>query len=296
MNFTPAFLASLMMLPLTVSAGSRDFYDQKAEGWFWKRALPEKPAETHPAPHSEETHQTHAPATEEPRPLSSAWFRKHLGAVRDQALDDPSRENVWRYFRLQKIMLDKAERFSEMAGSLSMFDPALDENAHRPIAPFGAAIRRQESERAGAKILDILSGSTGILFVYRSDCPHCHRMVPILNLLVREHDFHLYAHALDGKLLPGLEGSKTVNPAGLSGRIQVEATPALFLMLPGRGFHLLAQGSLSLPDLISRLSSFGHAMGLIPDPLYEAARGARSPDNPEEQALQDPSLLEGLPK
>ena len=57
---------------------------------------------------------------------------------RDKAIDNPSPENVAAYYYLQRVMMDKAQRFTDMARRVVMSDPLLDENQRRPIATFAA--------------------------------------------------------------------------------------------------------------------------------------------------------------
>ena len=57
---------------------------------------------------------------------------------RDKAIDNPSPENVAAYYYLQRVMMDKAQRFTDMARRVVMSDPLLDENPRRPIATFAA--------------------------------------------------------------------------------------------------------------------------------------------------------------
>jgi conjugal transfer pilus assembly protein TraF len=52
-----------------------------------------------------------------PAPLSAAWLRANLERFRDQAIDDPSPRNVALYLYLQRLVLDKAERFAEAGQS-----------------------------------------------------------------------------------------------------------------------------------------------------------------------------------
>ena len=66
---------------------------------------------------------------------------------RDKAIDDPTSENVSTYMYLQRVMLDKAEKFADASQKLVMRDAVLDENARRPIATFGAFAKDDMSNR-----------------------------------------------------------------------------------------------------------------------------------------------------
>jgi hypothetical protein len=58
-----------------------------------------------------------------PAPLSAAWLRANLERFRDQAIDDPSPRNVALYLYLQRLVLDKAERFAEATQRAVWADP-----------------------------------------------------------------------------------------------------------------------------------------------------------------------------
>ena len=117
----------------TFEADRSTFFHDKERGWFWREEFIEPPL---PKP-KKEKHPTPIPArdfTEEIQPLSVAWLRKNLEKYRDQAIDTPSPENVAAYFYLQRVMMDKAHRFTDVAHEVVISDPRLDENVRRPIS------------------------------------------------------------------------------------------------------------------------------------------------------------------
>lgn len=119
------------------------FFPDKERGWFWREIQPEpkqltgwleKPSMPHP-PRIQDSPKFSPP---EPLPSSAAWFRKDLERYRDRAVDDPSSDNVAAYYYLQRVVMDKAHRFTDVARQVVMSDPFLDENQRRPIATFAA--------------------------------------------------------------------------------------------------------------------------------------------------------------
>jgi conjugal transfer pilus assembly protein TraF len=114
------------------------FFLDKERGWFWREiqaeskqvpARLEKPNMPRPLPIQGSSKSSMPPG---PLPLSAAWFRKNLESYRDRAIDDPSSENVAAYYYLQRVMMDKAHRFTDVAREVVMSDPFLDENQRRP--------------------------------------------------------------------------------------------------------------------------------------------------------------------
>lgn len=239
------------------------FYDEKAQGWFWKETTPE-PLLRQAPPTVKAPVVPPLPLTPEDTPLTSAWFRAHLGTIRDQALDDPTAENVRRYFVLQKALLDKAERFAEMAHSVVFQDPHLDERAQRPTTPFALALNHQAENHARLNALSQMAKAAGLLFVFRSDCRFCHLMAPLVGELSQRIGMRLYAVSLDGGDLPGLPPETLFKDPGLGQTLHLTATPALLLMVPQKGLFPVLEGSASALELEAHLYETGLASGLIP--------------------------------
>ena len=139
---------ALCMTSLVINAGgsksvlteesSKPFYQDKFRGWFWHEASVVPKQQTHTLTSTKEPTKT-APSkrvASSPRALSSAWYREHLSSFRDKAIDEPTQDNVGLYLYLQRAMMDKAHRFTDVAREVVMKDPMLDENTRRPLSTF----------------------------------------------------------------------------------------------------------------------------------------------------------------
>ena len=77
---------------------------------------------------------------------------------RDKAIDEPTPENVSAYMYLQRVVLDKSEKFAQVTQQVVMSDPVLDENSRRPTATFGAFamddMATQGTEKAAKKLAE----------------------------------------------------------------------------------------------------------------------------------------------
>ena len=173
-----------------VSLSEPPFFIDKERGWFWREVEPEpkkqleksKPVTetklpTPPIPPQNQQIQSVIP---EPSPLSADWFRKNLERYRDKAIDDPSPENVAAYYYLQRVMMDKAQRFTDVARRVVMSAPLLDENQRRPIATFAANEANYQAGLASEQALAMVAKQAGILFFFRSDCRYCHIQAPLI--------------------------------------------------------------------------------------------------------------------
>ena len=304
MNRNYALLLILLTWMFQVSSACGDeavaesevsYFADKQRGWFWYEVLPEpvlekksEPDLLKPAPSQSETNDKQPkvevpPPTQitqippaEPAPLSSAWLRKNMESYLNQAIDDPSHENVAAFYYLQRVMMDKAERFTNAARYVVMSDPQLDETVRRPIATYAANEANHQAGVAAEQALKNIAGQAGILFFFRSDCAYCHVQAPILSMLERAYGFKIYAVSLDGLPMPnGLFGNFKLD-RGQAALLGVEQTPAMFLMKPPKQIVPLSQGVLSLEEMTGRILLAGKEAGWIDPSQYQTTQGIRS--------------------
>lgn len=278
-----SLLCWVLSSPLAMSADlashhEPSFFLDKARGWFWYEQAPEptkpkkKPPSRKAAP-ANPSPKNQISGTPKPVPLSSAWFRKELSVYRDRAIDDPTLENVATYYYLQRVMLDKAQRFTDAARYVVMSDPQLDENTRRPIATYAANEANQWASSASEQALNTIAQTAGLLFFFRSDCRYCHVQAPILTLLQQRFGFHIYAVSLDGKPMPnGLFGDFHQD-LGQAQQLGVISTPAIFLMYPPHKIVPITQSAVSLDELVGRILLAANEIGVIGEAVYQATRG-----------------------
>ena len=258
------------------------YFNDKARGWFWYEVMPDpvakKKSQVQPRPmpappQSEVKAQASKPA--EPEPLSAAWLRKNMKGYLNKAIDDPSPENVAAFYYLQRVMMDKAERFTNAARSVVMSDPHLDETVRRPVATFAANEANRQASLTADRALKDIAGQAGILFFFRSDCPYCHVEAPILAMLERAYGFKIYPVALDGKPMPNGLYPNFKGDQGQAALLGVESTPALFLMKPPKEIVPLSQGALSLEELTGRILLAAKESGWLDEARYQTTQGIR---------------------
>jgi conjugal transfer pilus assembly protein TraF len=306
---------------------SVSYFADKQRGWFWYEVLPES-VEKKPAPEPEtkptkpevdkkteskpnpNQAQAPTPVTAEPGsksaspidsaslPLSSAWLRKNMENYLNKAIDEPSQENVAAFYYLQRVMMDKAERFTNAARYVVMSDPQLDETVRRPVATYAANEANHQASVMADKVLKSIASQAGILFFFRSDCPYCHVQAPVLSMLENAYGFKIYPVSLDGRAMPNGLFRQFKLDQGQAALLGVTQTPALFLMKPPKQIVPLSQGALSLEELTSRVLLAAKKSGWIADSQYQTTQGIRSTPmllpttgsiNPV--TAQDPALL-----
>ncbi|TCV71713.1 conjugal transfer pilus assembly protein TraF [Methylomonas methanica] len=297
MNRNCAPLPILMLLLLQASdAWSGDversdisFFADKQRGWFWYEVVPEpaKKNQTEPTPPIQKPEPSPPKTNDvepkvvvadraEPEPLSSAWLKQNMEHYLNRAIDDPSQENVAAFYYLQRVMMDKAERFTNAARYVVMSDPQLDETVRRPIATYAANEANHHASLVAEKALKTIAAQAGILFFFRSDCRYCHVQAPILAMLENAHGFKIYPVSLDGLPMPNGFFSQFKRDQGQAALLGVEQTPALFLMKPPRQIVPLAQGALSLEEITGRILLAAKEAGWIDASQYQTTQGIRN--------------------
>ncbi|POZ50667.1 conjugal transfer protein TraF [Methylovulum psychrotolerans] len=276
------------------------FYQQKERGWFWYEDPEEEPVEeepeSKPLPEIKPLKPEMAEKKDLPpvKPLSSEWFRANLTRFRDQAVDDPTPENVSQYMYLQRVMLDKAERFTDVTKQVVMADPLLDENSRRPIATFGANALDEQAELGLAKVAKQLSKEAGLWFFYSSTCTFCIKQAGVLKGLANAYGFKILPIALDGLPLPDNSFPNFTVDNGQSKKLGVDTTPALFLVKPGNNGDVIqiGQGLLSGDDIVKRAVVLGYQHGWIGDADYNGTLKAKpiTVDQTTLQMLNDDDL------
>lgn len=289
-----ALLVLAMLVFTGVSTLARaeggSWLQRHAEGWFWYQDPPEPAALPLPLP-PEPPPVVAMPVPEPPAPppaapapppgpapFSTAWLRQMLPRMLDRAMDEPTPQNVQAYMLLQRASLDRAQAFTQATQAVVVGNPLLDENFQRPLATYAANDMTRVAGEEMRKVLDELATRTGILFVFRSDCPFCDRQAPVLDALAKAHGFKVYPLSLDGQAMPnGLFADfRTADPE-LMRQLKVMATPALFLMRPPDGYLTLAQGALSIAELRERILLQAKEGGLLDAGTFAATKPARQP-------------------
>ena len=168
-----------LLLAFPAATASASYYDRKAEGWFWYEQLAQMPEEEPEEP--EQPEEPSVIAMEAPEPsepiepkappaLSAAWFRENLQTYIDKAIDEPTPENVEAYFLLQRVMMDKAQAFSEASQRVVQGDPLLDESIRRSLDPTTSAIQERLSNQRRESSLQNILQQSGIAFFFSQDC------------------------------------------------------------------------------------------------------------------------------
>lgn len=294
-----ALLLALLALGFASSSayaaeeGGDGFFEGKADGYYWYEDPP-------PIKEDEEKEKEEVPAAEDtaggdgedggPAPLSAEWLRTTMPKLRDAAIDNPTQENVRAYFYAQRIMMDKAQVFSDVAKAVVESDPLLDENLRLPFAAAAKVSVLQSAEAAKEEILKSLKEKVALWVFYDETCVYCEQQIPSINRFAEEHGLkieiiHKQGGAI-GALKPGIP-IRTAN--GQFESIGINFTPSVVMVHPPSDLWVISQGFTSYTALVDRVVAAANRFGLVPDELYREAApmnsGVLRADRVEDQSV-----------
>lgn len=223
------------------------YWQQHREGWFWYRDPP--PPTARPSPK--------APATPaRPRELADfETMQQRLETLKRVAVMNPTDDNLMAYMRFQRMVMDRSQVFADRWQRLVWREPSLDYASEgRPTNTLAiAAFDERQKERDTAAVRQ-LAATHGLVFVFRSDCPFCHRFAPVLKRFAQSHGLTVLAVSLDGGTLPEYPDARPDN--GIAARLNARAVPALYLTQPSRReFRPVGFGLMSDTDLVERIAA-----------------------------------------
>jgi len=232
------------------------YWRQHREGWFWYRdPLPPKPR---------------PPSITPKKPKDLADFeslQQRLEELKRVAVMNPSDTNLLAYMRFQRMVMDKSQVFADRWQRLVWSAPDLDYGlSGRPTNAMAINVFDDQQRDRDAQTVRTLAATHGLIFVFRGDCPHCHRFAPILKRFEEEFGFTVLAISMDGRSIPEYPNARPDN--GMAARLNATAVPALYLTAPAtRQIVPVGFGVMSMTDLVERIAALAQ----------DAPAGARQP-------------------
>jgi conjugal transfer pilus assembly protein TraF len=211
------------------------------------------------------------PAKKPPTKVDVDWLQKNYAALYKRAIDDPSEVNVTALAYVQKIIVDKAQRFSEVMKRVTDGDPFINENTSTPIAGAGALAVRNANYRAQSAAVVELSKFAGMVVFVDSVCRFCAMQMPPIKMLKDEFGIEALVVSLDGQRPSGYTGP-IQRDNGLYRKLGLKVTPSVALipnpkpLVDGQDpntYLVVAQGFYSADSLTKQLAYAGHRAKLL---------------------------------
>jgi conjugal transfer pilus assembly protein TraF len=186
-------------------------------------------------------------------------MQKQLDDLKRVAVMNPTDANLLAYMRFQRAMMNKSEVFAERWQKLVWTVPELDYSlTGRPTNAVAIAAYDEQQRGRETQTIRALAATHGLMFIFRSDCPYCHRFAPILKRFEQEYGLTVFAVSLDGKGLPEYPNPQPDN--GIAARLNASMVPALYLTAPSkRDIRPVGFGVMALTELVERIAALAQA-------------------------------------
>lgn len=210
--------------PPKADAAETRFTQDRERGWHWYEQQPDPPKPEAPKPPAPDAQPTDAPPV-----MSARWLRQEFEKATEAAISEPTMQNMEYWAYLKKLMLDKSERFADMAMLVTQLNPTLDETIENPVGSMAVRARRDISSRAKQETLKELAQVTSIVYFHRDDCAYCKRMAPVMTRLMKETGVVVTAVAVDGVPVSPEVATSWIPDQGQARMLGVTSTPTLYL-------------------------------------------------------------------
>lgn len=221
------------------------YWRREREGWFWYREPP--------APEARKKAPPHPPRRRELVEFEA--MQQELDTLKRIAVMNPSDTNLLAYMRYQQRVMHQSEVFAQGWQRLVWTTPELDYGLRgRPVNSAAVGVYDAQLQRRQAQSIRDLAADHQLLFLFRSDCPYCHRFAPILKRFEAEFGIRVFAVSLDGEGLPEYPNPHADN--GIAARLNAGVVPALYLTAPStRDIRPVGFGVMAETDLVERIAA-----------------------------------------
>ncbi|WP_396334052.1 conjugal transfer protein TraF [Burkholderia anthina] len=252
------------------SAQNPAYYSGKNDGWFFyndPKPKPPPPIVEAPPPAPAPSAPSETPS--KPKVFSVEWLRASMPKLLDNAIDNPTQENVSAYLWSQRMMLDMTDDFKSTAEKVVASDPYLNESVRVPSATFAKRDMLFAISRAKSQIVADLAKSSGLWFFFDSQCAFCKTQYSTLQRIEKNAGFTVKNISLDGAGLPGMSGFVTDKNRQVFKSFGLLVTPAVVMAVPPNRYLVVAQGAMAESDLVDKIVIAAADQQLIPKELTD---------------------------
>lgn len=303
-------LAGLAATGTVLRAGSAGLEEGYGDAFVNYRpyVVPRPPAPSPSAPAGVAPTRPPEPAAPKPSAVDVAWLRKNYPLLEERAINDPSDANVAAQMYVQRVIVDKSQRYAEARMRVVQADPLLNENNRVPTASMGARTVANADLQAQEQAVRELAQVGGLLVFVDGACRFCAMQMPVVDMLRKDFGMESLVVSVDGSTPKALKGTSAtvVSDNGMFRKLQLTLTPSVVFvprpkaMATGADpnqYLVVAQGFYALNDLVKQIALAGHNTKLLSAPVMAALgvwdRGVASTDDLAKLSLNpnDPASI-----
>lgn len=227
-------------------ASENDYYNEHAKGWHWYNDPKNEK--------DEDEVKSNDPV------IQMDAVRATIKRALDQAVLNPTKENIKNYKVVQDQLSRQAEKFSNKWKEVLLENPELDYSLIHPTNNAGRMIESDQNHAKEDAAIKQLASTSGLFFFYHSTCPYCRSFAPIVKQFAEAYGIKVIPITTDGISLPEFPNSY-INQ-GQAQRFGVRVEPALFAVNPytEKAFPI-TYGLISLSDLKRKVLEIATGFG-----------------------------------
>jgi conjugal transfer pilus assembly protein TraF len=189
---------------------------------------------------------------------SASALREELKRREDKAIMEPTAQNVRDFLEAHTLVQTKSSDFADVWRRVVWTNPDLDYSLKHPVNNTGIRLKKDQREKETDEHMIALAKEHGLLFFFRSDCPYCHAMAPVLEMIEKKYGMEIFAVSTDNAPLPGLS-KWSANKGQFETLLQTHGlrearVPALFIASKqSKDTAPLGMGVMAYTEIIDRI-------------------------------------------
>ena len=230
----------ILVLTLVLFLPFYSYADGTPDGWHWYKESKE----------NEHVISKHQKSYSE----KLAQFQKEFDEVKARAVLEPTEDNVRDYIRMQKIMSENAERFTNTWKKTLLDYPELDYTLSHPTQSTANQLSKKQEGDLQEKNLINIAKTDGLIFFFEGSNSIDIAFSKVIVDMAKNYNFNLIPVSMDGN--QGPFGAMARKDTGQAEQLNIKNFPAVVLVnTKTRAHERVAFGFTSESDLKKRIIS-----------------------------------------
>lgn len=220
----------MMMIKLMILSLQAHFFDNKDEGWHFyhdRAILPAKENKTAP-----ETMPRNSPK-------SLKELKKQAKELLEEAVWNPTLQNIGRYQRLQKYIMEKSERFALLWNENLLREPDLDSTIDEPTSYYGLLAQKEDKVKRHNQAIQKIAETCALVLI-------------INDTYLSQHLYKVVKNMSTEQKIPLVTIDARYDAESQKSQWQIKRIPALLMIERTTGTSSLITYSLQAQDALEK--------------------------------------------